>query len=255
MPTGTYDWVTTYDIITLPISIRDYVAYTKSDEHRFMGVLADDDPIYACGDCWPLTQRSKLVDALKAAQEMIELELGFSLALAAHEDARHHYEYNTQLDRGMLYSLGSYEIASIATGIVINYAADPAVVIFDTTCALADIEIMYPSSDLYSGETIRIEPKTAKKVGNTVTMTIPWGRLVKLDIMGDTCVDYEDTSNYIVTLDAQCKSIICTTPLTLVWHSSSVVPCTPCGTEEQLGCASIVDSRLGLIRADRKSVV
>ena len=248
MPTGTYDWLTTYDVVTLPISIQDYVIHTKSDEHRFMGVLADDDPTYACGDCWPLTQRSQLVTALKTALEMIEFELGFSLALAAHEDARHHYEYNVQLDHGMLYSLGVYAVANIATGIVVDYAADPAVISFDTTCALADIEIMYPASDLYSGETIRIEPKTAKKIGNTVTITVPWGRLVKLSVMGDTCVDYEETDNYTATVDAQCKTIVCTTPLTIVWNTSTVTPCVPCGTVEQLGCATITDARLGLIR-------
>jgi len=86
------------------------------------------------------------------------------------------------------------------------------------------------------------------KSGNTVTATIPWARLLKFSVMSDSCVEYENTDNYITTLNAQCRDINCTTPLTLVWLTSDVACATPCGTSEQLGCGSIVDARLGLIR-------
>ena len=240
-----YDWLTNYEVIELPISLEDYVTYVKADEHRFMGLLADDDPSYACGDCWPLTQRSQLVYALQQATEMIEDELGYSLSLTEHENERIDYDTIARLSHQMLHSLGTWSVSSIATGIAVNYADDPATISFDTDCDLENIEITYPDSDLYSGATIRINPKTAVKSGDTVTMTIPWGRLVKLSLMGDTCLDYEDTDNYIATVNAQCRTIDCTAPLNLVWLSSG---CTACGETQQAGCGAIEDKRLGLIR-------
>lgn len=247
MPTSQYDWLTNYEVIELPISLEDYVTYVKADEHRFMGLLADNDPSYACGDCWPLTQRSQLVYALQQAKEMIENELGYSLGLVAHENERIDYDTIVRLQHQMLYSLGVWSVTSIETGITVNYASDPATISFDTTCDLENIEIIYPDSDSYSGATIRIKPKTMVKSGDTVTATIPWSRLVKLDLMGDECLDYEDTDNYITTVNAQCRTIDCTAPLNLVWLSSDVTCTTACGEIEQAGCGSIKDSRLGLI--------
>lgn len=250
-----YDWLTTYEVLELAISLEDYVTYLKADERYFMGARALDLPEYACADCWTLTQRSQLAYALQQAQEMIENELGYSIMRREHSDetvdpyVRYDYDDIVQLDKKLIYSLGTWTVTSIATGIAIDLSADPAVVTFDTNCDLSKIELTYiPSDDYYSGATVRIWPKTMTKSGNTVTARIPWARLLKFSVMGDTCVSYEDTDNYITTLNAQCRDIDCTTPLTLVWLTSDVACATPCGTSEQLGCGSITDARLGLIR-------
>lgn len=252
-----YDWPTTYGVMNLAISIEDYCTYLKADERYFMGAEADTLPNYQCADCWTLTQRSQLAYHLQQAQEMIEDELEYSIMLRGHSDettdpyVRHPYSSQIQLGRKMLYTLGSWSVTSIGTNIVVDLSADPAVVTFDTTCDLNKIEITYvPDNDYYSGATVRIQPKVMTKSGNTVTAKIPWARLLKFSVQGDTCVDYEDTDNYITAVNAQCRDINCTTPLTLVWLTSNVACSTPCGTSEQLGCGSVLDNRLGIVQVE-----
>lgn len=250
-----YDWITTYEILTLAISLEDYVTYLKYDERYLMGAEADTQPAYGCADCWTLTQRSQLAYALQQAQEMIEDELCYSIMRTEHSDetvdpyVRHEYNRIVSLGRKMLYTLGVWSVTSIATGIAVVLGTDPATVTFTSTCDLNKIELTYvPDDNYYSGAVIRINPKIMTKSGTTVTAKIPWARLIKLSLIDDTCLDYEDTGNYIATLNAQCRDTDCTTPLTLVWQTSDVACGTPCGVSEQLGCGSIANARLGLIK-------
>ena len=216
-----YDWLTTYEVLNLAISLEDYCTYLKADERYFMGTQADTLPAYQCADCWTLSQRSQLAYTLQQAQEMIEDELEYSIMLREHSDAsidphvRHEYSQVISLSRKMLYSLGYWSTNTIAEGVALNLSQDPATVTFTSTCNLNRIEITYvPDNDYYDGDTIRIKPKVIARNGTTVIARIPWARLVKLELMGDECLDYEDTDNYITSVNVQCREIDCTTPLT-----------------------------------------
>ena len=249
-----YDWIIKNGIETLPISQAEYARYIAHEECRFFGVRADDEPDLACGNCWGITQRTRIALALSAARDLIEQQLGFSLSRTAETGEmgtgeRQYWDYNIRLNKAHLYSLGVYEYTAEVNRTLDWTDTDPASISFTTDCGVDAIEVLYPDEE----EVIRIQPSSITKSGTTMTIEIPRCRLVKKEIIEvsddlETCVDYETDSNFLTTVDTRCRSINCTTPLNLIWLSSDVLSSSECGEVTQAGCGSVVNRRLSIIR-------
>lgn len=155
------------------VTLEDYAHRIGYQDCAFFGVNHPNNVNYACREIWTLDQRQSVEMALLQAQDMIENVLGYFLTPKWAVDEQHTFRDVLPLNWCHLIEMGVVDDSMISSAAVIAYITDPVVVtVLNVTCPVADIHVMFHDTDT------EIMPTLKTLIGGTLTLEIPWCRLV-----------------------------------------------------------------------------
>jgi hypothetical protein len=194
-----------------------------------------------------LQQRDEVIRYLAEAQEEIEQQVNFYLCPTWVTDETHQMRCPVQTNWGKVIAGGVQATSTIRAGAVVNHTYDPAISgpIVTTLTSTAEIKVFYPGSDL------EIEPKKMLISGGFLTIWIPRCRMVKPDLMDnpESGLDYNDTANFLATVDVKRVYNDPSTNATLVWPHQCSAVCAAGGCSEytNTGCIYVRMPEVGSV--------
>jgi hypothetical protein len=221
------------------VSLVDYAALVGYRECAFFGVNHPDNAQYACREIWTQSQRTMVADALAQAQEMIEIELGYFLVPKWTTAERHVWACPILTDHGYVIAPGVVSDTLIEAGSIVNYGADPAVVIVNgVTCAAGNIHVFH------AGTNDEILPTAMTLVAGLLTISIPWCRLVDPANWDNPEAgwSYTDMSIYATEVDVRCITNDESVNATIICRDR----CT-CGDTRHSGCMYVRQPKIGSV--------
>lgn len=239
------------------IPLERYAELMEIGEAAFFG-LNDGSGNEPCDHIWTNAERKRIARYLHEAQEEIEQVTGYPLCPTWFEDEAHPYAYPVHTKWMKVLQCGFKATSNIAAASVVSYATDPAVIgpIATTVTDADEIHVYYP------GNTREIMPSAVTIAGGTVTITIPWARLVELSSMENPADgwNYDDippsgTSPYTTTVDVKREYLDDSIQAGIIWphRDSADCSCTcasccgTCGEYSVNGCMYIRDAETGAI--------
>ena len=211
----------------------------------------DEQPRYACATIWKQSDRMNLLRFLTQAEFMREQELGYYLSPTQIDDEMFMKTNNPHiLSKKHLRGLGKVvsEDISISTALshetIYDEIIDPVVVTVATTVTNADEVHVYKYSD--DGLKHEVLPTFKSISSGTLTMKIPRARLVDPDLLDDRDdhLMYEDTSNFVTTVDIVREYLDPSQAVVYYWTE-----CNTFAESTQTGYGVIRDNRLSIVEA------
>lgn len=257
----------TLGLETSDVTLALYATIVEEYEWLFWGVRRDGDPQYECATYWIKWERDEVRRMLAEAQGEIEQVCRYPLKRRWISDEERIYSYPLatrwlQVHDGGIRAETDIELDATVTHVADDAAGNPMPSTVTVTSAVVgqcndvgEIRIYYPASSLVEGP-IEIDPSDIDISGNTATIYIPRWRLVHPDYVDnprDTDIDYDDTTQFLRTVDVKRVYNSDATQGTLVWpHRSSSCSCLSaccptCGQYTSDACIYVRDSRVGYV--------
>ena len=155
------------------ISLVRYAQRIGYRECAFFGINHPDNIQWECRAVWSQSQRDMIAWVLAEAQDELEQEIGYFLVPRWVTAERHPYTRPLLTRWGHVIAGGVMLDTVIQAGAAVSYAADPAtIIVAGVTCATADIHVYHAGTDQ------EILPSAMTLVSGTLTISMPWCRLV-----------------------------------------------------------------------------
>ncbi len=243
------------------ISLARYAERIGYRECAFFGVNHPDNAQWECREIWSQAQRDMIAWALGEAQDEIEQEIDYFLTPRWVADERHAYDHR-MLTRSNCYTVrpfltrwghviagGAMLDTVIASGVNVSYTADPATVAVNgVTCDVANIHV-YPA-----GTAEEITPSAMTLVAGTLTISIPWCRLVDPAYQDnpETGWLYSDVATWGAdTVDVHCVTNDPATQAKLIVAPGTICSDPPCTETQYDACLYVRQSEIGSIEVHR----
>lgn len=249
------------------VKLARYAQIIGLSEDQFFGIANPTTSVDSCNPIWTLRERQRIARYLAEAQTEIEQVVGYPLTPRWIEDEQKPYPFDPNAPLyhykpifakwGKIIEIGYWVRTMIHAGIAPSYAADPATFSHATTVTdEAEIHIYHP------GTAIEIYPSSITIAAGTVTVEIPWARLVKLASQDNpstgltyATVPPAPTSIYEATVDLMRKYNDTGIQGGLFWHHRSSAECTcgcssccdGCGEYDITACITISNSEIGTL--------
>lgn len=243
--------------ITSAISLPRYAYLIQYPECAFFGVRVETEMTGQCREFWTQYERDNVAKYLAEAQEEIENEIGYLLSprwivgtLADEPTQNDRYVDQQKYTRPIvarypkIIEAGIMATAEIINGLAVNYAVEPAAIgAFASTAASDEIHVYHPGTD------IEVIPSAINISGGMVTVYVPRCRLVKVALQNETNLDYDDLTNFEVTVDVKRIYNDPSTNAVLAWPHSCNEMCSINGCTErtQTGCIYLSNPMLGIM--------
>lgn len=229
---------------TNSLTLDRYQEIMLIDINAFNGLLKVPAPDTRCVSILTQSERDRIGMWIQAAEEMRFAQLGYYLShkyTAAEEQP--FTLYNPYLLANQhLYTIGLQTTVDIEIGATVTLGTDPATVSVVTSVGTSEIVVYYP------GEDVEIHPTVITASGGTVTITIPWARLVKPSLNDDRedHLKWQDKTNYLTTVDIKRVYYDASQGVEFVWRPG--VNCgTDCTESTQPACHNIIGERANRI--------
>lgn len=155
-----------------------YAQIIRYDENAFFGINAPTNRDRAVRKVWSKIDRDMVARELGAAQEDIEKTLGYPLGEKWFTGEQHHRREPIFLLWSHVRTLGTRAVSTIATGVVLNHATDPATMPATATVVTDINEIHF----YQAGTDMEVYPSTLELISGDIVATFPRARLVKEDM-------------------------------------------------------------------------
>jgi hypothetical protein len=218
------------------VKLARYAQIIGLEENGFFGLNAPDINTDNCHPIWTLVERVRIARYLAEAQEEIEQVTGYPLTPRWIEEEQQYYSFSVHARWTKIIEGGFRNTSVIHAGMSITYTSDPITITHATTVTdTGEIAVMHPGTD------IEIYPSSVEISGGTVTIQIPWARLVKESAQDNAATG----SSYSVVPPAAGTVYEATVDIVRVYNDDSIQAGLFWTHRESAGCACTCASCCG----------
>lgn len=239
------------------MDITRWAELVRIEECSVLGVARAGQPTYTCKRVYTPDDRAMIQDALDAAQDDIERQLGYPLGFRAVCDEERRWGENgiiSPLDWGHVRSFGQVEYTTIsaAYALTLGLEANPNDPVTITVAWPYDeCELVIQHVSALGGD--RILPSSITITAGVATVLVPRCRLVNPTIVQPaTGYNYNLNANFVTTVDVIRRHVNPSLGAELVWFPVppvSVFDCDEmCEETTQSACAVIRRRRINTVQ-------